>query len=250
MPVLNNTTGTSDGKFDASHGARSVMRQYREQEARLTSRLRLLTVLVAAAAAFIIYAVSAGGADPSSVSAGIAGTLVCLGAAAQTRTARNRARQLLQSGAAENIANRIAATEAVPRPAGALPLFSQQYCMVNRQFAGGNLQAGPVPPMFLVVVRDFHITVTQAPATPVMRIPAANTRIATPKMQRTFGTSTTLQIADQLWGFDFTRVYLAEQHAGFLRQILTFGSLGKSLRRGREINDRFVAALLESGASR
>ena len=250
MPVLHNNTGTSGGKFDASTSARSVMRRYREQERRLTSRLRLLTVFVVAAAAFIIYAVSAGGAAPSSVSAAIAGTLVCLGATAQTRTARNRVRQLLQSGAAENIANRMAETEAAPRPVGALPLFSQQYCMVNRQFAGGRLQAGPVPPMFLVVVRDSQITVTQAPATPVMRIPAANTRIATPKLQRRFGTSTTLQIAGQPWGFDFTRVYLAEQHAGFLRQIFTFGSLRKSLRRGREINDRFVAALLESGASR
>jgi hypothetical protein len=245
MPGLN-TTRASGGQLDAPPNAESVMQQYREQESRLTGRLRLLTVLVVAAAAFIVYAISVG--EALHATGAIAGTLVCLGGAAQTRTARNRVRQLLKSGAAETIAHRVA--EASRRPADAPPLFSQQYCMVNRQFAGGRLQAGPVPPVFLVVVRDSQLAVMQAPATPVMRVPAADTQISTPKLQRRFGTITTLRIAGQLWGFDFSRVYLAEQHAGSLRQAFTLGSPRKSFRRGREINDRFVAALLESGASR
>ncbi len=244
MPDLN--TRASGRQLDGPPDAESVMQRYREQESRLTNRLRLLTALVVAAAALIVYAVSAG--DALHATAAITGTLVCLGGAAQTRTARNRARQLLESGAAETIAHHIA--EAGRRPAGAPPLFAQQYCMVNRQFAGGRMQAGPVPPVFLVVVRDSQLAVMQSPATPVMRVPAADTQIATPKLQRRFGTITTLRIAGQLWGFDFSRVSLAEQHAGFLRQAFTLGSPRKSFRRGREINDRFIAALLQSGASR
>jgi hypothetical protein len=47
-----------------------------------------------------------------------------------------------------------------------------------------------------------------------MRVPVPNTQIATPKPQRRFGGITTLRIGDQLWGFDFTGVYLTERHVG------------------------------------
>lgn len=230
---------------DSSARSDEVIQQYRRQEVRLTRRLRWLTVVVVLAAAVAIFAISAG--DALNSGPVIAGTLLCLGAAGQTRAARNRVRQLLESGDAEKIAHRIARGEADPRSAGAQPLFSQQYCRVNRQFAGGRMQAGPAPAMFLVVVKDSLLTVIQAPATPVMRIPIPSIQIATPKLQRKLGTLTTLRIGDQLWGVDFSGVYLAERRAGFARQMFSFGSPRKSTRRAREINARFVPALMESG---
>lgn len=246
MPNLN-ISGTSQGTIGASPRTESVMQQYHNQEARLTRRLRWLTAAIVLAAVLIVYAISAG--DALHTTSAIAGTLVCVGAAGQTRAARNRVRQLLESGGAEQIAQRIAAAEADPRPAGPGPLFSQQYCKVNRQYAGGRLQAGQAPPMFMVVVQDSVLTVIQAPATPVMRLPAARVQIATPKLQRKLGSVTTLRIGDQLWGFDFAGVYMAERRAGFMRQMFSLGSPRKSMRRGREINDRFVAALMQSGTS-
>lgn len=246
MAAAAGTTGTSSRQPGASSGAESVMERYRKQEARLTRRLRWTAVIIAAGTTVVIYAISVG--DTAHTTAAIAGMLMCLAAAGQTRTARNRVRQLLESGTAEKIAHRIAEAGARPQPTDA-PLFSQQYCRVNRQFAGGRLQAGPVPPMFLVAIRDAQLTVVQAPATPVMRVPIVYAQIATPKLQRRVGGITTLRIGDQLWGFDFTGVYLAERGIGVLRQVFSLGSPRKSFRRGREINDRFVAALGESGAN-
>ena len=82
-----------------------------------------------------------------------------------------------------------------------------------------------------------------------MQVPVAGIRIATPGLQRKFGTLTTLRIGEQVWGVDFGGVYQAERHANALRQLFSFGSLRKSMGRARELNSRFVAALLESGAA-
>jgi hypothetical protein len=128
-------------------------------------------------------------------------------------------------------------------------LFKQQYVRVNRQAAGGRLQAGPGLAMFLVIVRDSALIVIQAPATPVMQVPAYSIQIATPKLQRRLGTVTTLRIGEQHWGFDFTAIYQAERGFGFLRRVFSFGSIRRSTSRAREINKRFVAALIESGTS-
>jgi len=227
--------------------ADEVIQQYRGQEARLTRRLRWLTGLVVVSVAVSIYAISAG--DALHTSTVIAAALLCLGAAGQTRVARNRAREQLKSGDAERIATRIAQAQADPYVAGEPAMFKQQYCRVNRQMAGGRLQAGPGMPMFMVVVRDALLTVLQAPASPVMRVPVASVQIATPKLQRRLGTVTTLRIGDQFWGFDFTAVYQAEKGVSFMRQVFSLGSPRKSTRLAREINKRFVGALLESGAS-
>jgi hypothetical protein len=240
-----NPTGFTSVQQDTSTRGEAVIQQYRGQEARLTRRLRWLIVVVVLAAAASVWAISAG--DAVHAGAVIAGTLLCLSAAGQTRAARNRVRQLLESGAADKIAHRIAETSADPRLAGPQPLFSQQYCRVNRQFAGGRMQAGPGLPMFQVIVQDSLLVVIQAPATPVMRVPVPNVQLATPKLQRKLGTVTTLRIGDQLWGFDFSAVYLAERGAGFARQMFSFGSPRKSTRRAREITQRFVTALMQSG---
>jgi len=235
-----------DGRAQAPTRAEEIMEEYRAQEARLTRRLRWVMVLVAAAAAFIVYAVSAG--DASHAGGAIAGTLTCLAAGGQLRARRNKVRRLLESGAAREIAQRTAAAEAGPRPAGPPSLFSQQYCRVTQAAAGGRLQAGPVPPVFLVVIRDFQLAVVQAPRIPLMNAPVAAIEILKPRRQY-LGAGTALRIGGRLWVFDFSGVYNAEQRAGFLRQLLGFGSLRASVRQGREINDRFVTALLNSGAS-
>lgn len=227
--------------------ADEVIKQYRGQEARLTRRLHWLTGIVVVAVGVSIYAVSAG--DALHTGTVIAAALLCLGAAGQTRVTRNRVRDQLKSGDAERIATRIAQAQANPHIGGEPAMFKQQYCRVNRQMAGGRLQAGPGMAMFMVVVRDALLTVIQAPATPVMRVPVSSIQIATPKLQRRLGTVTTLRIDDQLWGFDFTAVYQAEKGVGFMRHMFSLGSPRKSTRLAREINKRFVAALVESGAT-
>lgn len=242
-----NQAGFPGTQVGSSARADEVIQRYRQQEVRLTRRLRWLMVIVVLAAAASVYGISAG--DALRTGPALAGTLLCLGVAGQTRAARNRVRQQLESGDAEKIAHRIARGEADPRPAGEPALFKQQYCRVNRQMAGGRLQAGQGLAMFMVIVRDSLLTVIQAPATPVMQIPASGIQIATPKLQRKLGTVTTLRIGEQLWGFDFTAVYQAERGVGFMRQMFSLGSIRKSTRRAREINKRFVAALVESGAS-
>jgi hypothetical protein len=223
------------------------MQRYREQETRLTHRLHGLIFVVVAAAAFLGYAVRDGYALHSSTATATVGTLTCLAGALQVRASRNRVRQLLRSGEAGKIAQRIA-EPAAPQPAGFPPLFAQQYCRVNRTSVGGRLQAGQVPPAFQVTVRDKWLTVTEAPFIPVLRAAAAEIQILAPRRQH-LGACTALRLDGQTWVVEFSGVYNAERHAGFLRQALTFGSLRKSIRRGREVNDRFTTALLASGAS-
>lgn len=237
--------GPPGGRAQARTRAEEVMQEYRDQEARLTRRLRGVMVLVAAAVAFIGYAVYAG--DAAHAGAAIAGTLTCLAAGRQVRSRRNKVRELLENGVAGEIARQTAAAETGPGPAGPPSLFSQQYCRVSRAAAGGRLQAGQVPPVFLVIVRDFHLVVVQAPRTPFMDAPVAAIEVLRPLRQH-LGAGTALRVGGQLWMFDFSGVYNAEQRAGFLRQVLAFGSLRESVRRGREVNDRFVSALLQSGA--
>jgi hypothetical protein len=246
MPELT-AAGTSGGQpADTASRAEKVLRQYRRAEARLTRRLRVTVAVAIAAAAFIVYAVGAG--SGSSAAVAVAGTLTCLGAAGQIRASRNRVRRLLETGEAGKIARRVAAADASPQPADP-PLFSQRCCRFSRTSGGGRLQAGPVPPVYLVVVRDTRLIVIEPPATPVMAAPAEAVEILPPRRQY-LGASTALRISGQTFVADFTGVYHGERHAGFLRQAFTPGSISKSLRRGREVNDRFVNALLAAGATR
>jgi hypothetical protein len=104
-----------------------------------------------------------------------------------------------------------------------------------------------VPSVFLVIVRDYQLVVVQAPRIPFMDAPVEAIQILPPRRQY-LGAGTALRVGGQLWVFDFSGAYNAERQAGFLRQLFASGSLRESVRRGREINDFFVTALLESGA--
>lgn len=240
--------GTSGGQpADTASRAEEILHQYRRTETRLTRTLRTLTALAAAAVAFIVYAVSTGG-DGSHAAAAIAGTLTCLAAARQVRASRNRIRRLLETGEAGDIARRVAAAGASPQSADP-PLFSQHCCRFSHTSSGGRLQAGPVPAMYLIVVRDTRLTVIEPPATPVLEAPAEAVEILPPRRQY-LGACTALRISGQTFLADFTGVYHGERHAGFLRQTFTPASIRQSLRRGRQANDRFTAALLTAGATR
>jgi hypothetical protein len=139
-----------------------------------------------------------------------------------------------------------------PRQGAAPPAFSQQFCEVNRVTEGGNLQPGMPWVDFIVRIVGGRLTVTEAPVIPVFSVPADEVRIATPRWQRQIGTSSTLRVAGQLWSVQFSRVYLAEAartcRGGFARMMFAAGTGRKSIRRGREINARFTATLLASGA--
>jgi hypothetical protein len=139
-----------------------------------------------------------------------------------------------------------------PRQGAAPPAFSQQFCEVSRVTEEGNLQPGMPWVDFIVRIVGGRLTVTEAPVIPVFSVPADEVRIATPRWQRQIGTSSTLRVAGRLWSVQFSRVYLAEAartgRGGFARMVFAAGTGRKSIRRGREINARFTATLLASGA--
>jgi hypothetical protein len=139
-----------------------------------------------------------------------------------------------------------------PRQESAPPAFSQQFCEVGRLDANGNLQPGLPGVDFLVRIAGGWLTVIEIPVIPVFSVPADEVQIATPLWQRKIGTGSTLRLAGQLWSVEFVRVYRAEvTHAdreGFLRRMFTAGTSRRAVDRGREINARFTAALLASGA--
>jgi hypothetical protein len=230
----------------APNRTEEIIGRYRAQEARLTRWLLVTTAIAAAAVVFIVYSVLAGHA--SNAGPAIAGTLACLGAAGQVRSRRSKLRRFLESGAAEQIATRTAAAESDPGTPRPDSLFSQQYCRVSPAIAGGRLQAGPVPAAFLVVVRDGQLVVVEAPGIPLLRAPAAAIQIQKPP-RNLLGAGSVLRVGTQLLLVDFSGVYAAEQRKGALRQMVSVGNVSGSIRGGREINDGFVAALLESGAT-
>jgi len=244
-----NTTRTPTGQPGGTRSAESVMQMYRRQEKRLTRRLRWAVVVIVAGFAFIAFAISDGVGTVHAMTA-IAASLTLVAAAGRIRQSRNRLRQLLRSGEAEKIAHRVAEAAGNPQQVGPPPLFSQQYCRVSRTTARGRAQAQPgqVPPVYLVTVRPGWLTVTETPATPVMRVPATEVQMLAPRRQY-FGSCTAIRFHGQTWVVDFTGVYFAERGIGFLRQTLTFGSPRRTYRRGREINDRFVSALLAAGTT-
>jgi hypothetical protein len=132
------------------------------------------------------------------------------------------------------------------------PAFWQQFCTVTQVTAGGNLNIRPRRAVFGVQVADGQLFVIEAPAVPVFRIPVSAVKIAAPGSRREIGAGSFLRIDGQLWSVQFGSVYQAEAaRAGkhrVLRAFFRAGAPGKSIRRGREINQRFVAALLDAGA--
>ena len=140
-----------------------------------------------------------------------------------------------------------------PRQESAPPAFSQQFCEVSRVDADGYLQPGLPGVDFLVRIVGGWLTVIEMPVIPVFSVPADEVQITTPLWQRKIGTGSVLRLAGQLWSVQFVRVHQAEAardgRDGFLRMMFTSGTARKSVRRGREINERFTAALLAAGAA-
>jgi hypothetical protein len=140
-----------------------------------------------------------------------------------------------------------------PRQESAPPAFSQQFCEVSRVDADGYLQPGLPGVDFLVRIVGGWLTVIEMPVIPVFSVPADEVQITTPLWQRKIGTGSVLRLAGQLWSVQFVRVLRAEAardgRDGFLRMMFTSGTARKSVRRGREINERFSTALLAAGAA-
>ena len=140
-----------------------------------------------------------------------------------------------------------------PRQESAPPAFSQQFCEVSRVDADGYLQPGLPGVDFLVRIVGGWLTVIEMPVIPVFSVPADEVQITTPLWQRKIGTGSVLRLAGQLWSVQFVRVHQAEAardgRDGFPRMMFTSGTARKSVRRGREINERFTAALLAAGAA-
>ena len=140
-----------------------------------------------------------------------------------------------------------------PRQEAAPPAFSQQSCEVSRVDASGNLQPGLPGVDFLVRIFGGWLTVIEIPVIPVFSVPADEVQIATPLWQRKIGTGSILRLAGQFWSVEFVRVHQAEvtraNRGGFLRMMSAAGTARKAVHRGREINERFTAALLDAGAA-
>ena len=229
--------------------------QYRQLRARTTRAIALLGVFAVAILAALIA-----GFGRYSVSSGALAASALLLTAARIGQLRSRRRRLV------SLAGDVAPQYAQPaaRPAAAdygpsaargpqgRPAFSQQFCSVTRVTAGGNLNTGMPAAEFLVRISAGRL-VTEAPGYPGLHRPARQVEITTPRWQRKIGAGSILRLGGQLWSVQFNKVYQAEaaqaSRGGALRVMVTAGAPWRSIRRGREINERFTAALLASGAA-
>jgi len=138
--------------------------------------------------------------------------------------------------------------------------FSQQFCSLAPCGAGGRVTTGARMHNCLVQVRDGELTLLQAPATLVAKVPAASVEIVTPPTQRRIGTAVVLSLDGRLLAVEFDGVY-RRQRAPANGRKATLGtavarafslsditSLRKSIRLGRELSSDFTAALMGAGA--
>jgi hypothetical protein len=138
--------------------------------------------------------------------------------------------------------------------------FSQQFCSLAPCGAGGRIVAGARMRNCLVQVSDGELTLIQAPATLVAKVPAASVEIVTPATLRKIGTAVVLKLDGRLLAVEFDGVYRRQRaHANDRKPSLgtvvarafslsDITSLRKSMRLGRELSGEFTAALLASGA--
>jgi len=140
------------------------------------------------------------------------------------------------------------------------PAFSQQFCSLAPCGAGGRITTGARMRNCLVQVCDGELTLIQAPATLVVKVPAASVEIVTPATLRKIGTAVVLKLDGRLLAVEFDGVY-RRQRARASDKKPTLGtvvarafslsditSLPKSLRLGRELSSEFTTALVASGA--
>jgi hypothetical protein len=236
----------------------AVPEQYRRLRARTTRMMVFCGVLTCATLLFLV----AGFGHYSASSGALAASVLLINVVRVFQLQSRRRRIAGMTSTPEAGGSRRAQHAGSPVPAGygrpaapgarASAEFSQQFCSVTRATAGGNLNAGIPDTAFLVRIADGWLSVIEAPAIPVFRVPASEVQITTPRWQRKIGTGTILGIGGQLWSVQFGSVYQAEAaHAGgggAIRAMFSAGAPRRSLRRGREINERFTAALLTAGA--
>jgi hypothetical protein len=138
--------------------------------------------------------------------------------------------------------------------------FSQQFCSLAPCGAGGRITTGARMHNCLVQVGDGELTLIQAPATLVAKVPAAAVEIVTPAALRKIGTAVIVKLDDRLLAVEFDGVY-RRQRANANDRKPTLGtylarafslsditSLRKSLRLGRELSGEFTTALVAAGA--
>jgi hypothetical protein len=145
--------------------------------------------------------------------------------------------------------------------------FAQEFCSVAPCGAGGRIVTGSRLRNCLVQVADGQLTVTQAPAIPVLNIPAAGIRIVTPPTLRKIGTGVIVQTGDQLLAVEFDTVYRRQQDydrqqaeaakpaivrwlsaVARVFSLSDITSLRRSIRLARRLTGEFTAALLAYGA--
>ena len=131
-------------------------------------------------------------------------------------------------------------------------IFSQAYCAVARTTSGGNIKVGAGYYPCTVEVTS-HAVSLAAGTLRIDHAPPAAVRIITPGWQRRVGAGTIIAMNGEQWSIDFGKVYQQERieagKRGFLRTLFSTGAPRKSLRRARELNEAFTAALLAAGAT-
>lgn len=132
------------------------------------------------------------------------------------------------------------------------PLFSQRFCSVVPYQAGGALVAGRKLPSCLVQVTDGELVIIVSNEV-VDRAPVAGVQLDTPALQRKVGGGTFVRMNGNQWAIDFGRCGMAELFssggAGTKLRMAFGGGTIKTIKRARELNREFTAALLREGAT-
>lgn len=138
--------------------------------------------------------------------------------------------------------------------------FSQQFCSLAPCGAGGRVTTGARMHNCLVQVQDGELTLIQAPATLVAKVPVASVEIVTPPTLRRIGTAVVLRLDGRLLAVEFDGVYRRQRArangrkptlGALVARAFSLGdvtSLRKSMRLGRELSSDFTTALVAAGA--
>jgi hypothetical protein len=125
---------------------------------------------------------------------------------------------------------------------------------------GGPATSGARIHNCLVEVRDGELSLIQAPATLVAKVPAAAVEIVTPATLRRIGTAVVLQLDGRLLAVEFDGVYRRRRAPANGRKpslgavvakafsLSDITSLRTSMRLGRKLSSDFTAALVVAGA--
>ena len=131
------------------------------------------------------------------------------------------------------------------------PRFSQAGCHVTP--VRGGVGFAPKSGYCLVLIDDGRLAIVQPPGTLVDGAPVSGVELTTPALQRRVGTATFVRMNGHQWAIDFYYAAQAERlrSGGTGRTISVFFGFGwlASARLARQLNRRFVGALVEQGAA-